>query len=144
METIKEILKKKGTEIWSVTPASKVFDALQLMAEKNIGAVLVIENERLVGILSERDYARKVILQGQSSKEIEVREIMSSKVLFVTPQLSVEDCMALMIDKRLRHLPVFENDKLIGIISIGDVVKSVLDEKKYQIAQLEQYITGIR
>jgi CBS domain-containing protein len=144
METIKDILKKKGTEIWSVTPASKVYDALQLMAEKNIGAVLVIENEHLEGILSERDYARKVILQGQSSKEIEVREIMSSKVLFVTPQLSVEDCMALMIDKKMRHLPVFEDNKLIGIISIGDVVKSILADKKYQIEQLEQYITGIR
>ena len=144
MNTISEILKKKGTEVWSVTPGTKVFEALRLMAEKNIGAVLVIDNEQLEGIFSERDYARKVVLEGHSSREIEVGKIMSSKVLFVNPQVSAEDCMALMIEKHIRHLPVFENEKLKGLISIGDVVKSLLDEKKYTIEQLEHYITGSR
>lgn|SRR5574338_803572 len=144
MNTISEILKKKGTEVWSVTPSTKVFEALQLMAEKNIGAVLVIDNEKLEGIFSERDYARKVVLEGHSSRELEVGKIMSSKVLFINPQVSVEDCMAVMIEKHIRHLPVFENEKLKGLISIGDVVKSLLDEKKYTIEQLEHYITGGR
>lgn len=144
MNTISEILKKKGTEVWSVTPDTKVFEALRLMAEKNIGAVLVTDNEKLEGIFSERDYARKVVLEGHSSRELEVNKIMSLKVLFVTPQVSVEDCMALMIEKHIRHLPVFENEVLKGVISIGDVVKAVLDEKKYTIEQLEQYITGGR
>ncbi|MEO8232493.1 MAG: CBS domain-containing protein [Ignavibacteriota bacterium] len=144
MNTISEILKKKGTEVWSVTPGTKVIEVLRLMAEKNIGAVLVIDNEQLEGIFSERDYARKVALEGHSSRELEVGKIMSSKVLYATPEESVEDCMALMIKKRIRHLPVIENEKLKGLISIGDVVKSLLDENKYTIEQLEHYITGGR
>ncbi len=142
MNTISEILKKKGSQVWSVTPSTKVFDALKIMADKNVGAVLVIENEQLEGIFSERDYARKVVLEGHSSRELEVKKIMSSKVLFINPQVSVEECMALMIEKHIRHLPVFEDNKISGLISIGDVVKSLLDEKKYTIEQLEHYITG--
>jgi CBS domain-containing protein len=112
------------------------------MAEKNVGAVLVIENEKLEGIFSERDYARKVALEGKSSKELPVKEIMSWNVLFVNPKRTAEECMALMIKKRIRHLPVYENEKLQGLISIGDVVKALLDEKKYKIDLLEQFITN--
>jgi CBS domain-containing protein len=144
MNTVKDILNEKGIEVWSVTPQSKVFDALKLMADKNIGAVLVAENENIVGILSERDYARKVALEGKSSKELPVQNIMSQRVLYITSDKNLDECMALMIEKKIRHLPVFENDKLRGIISIGDVVKAVLDHKKFTIEQLEQYITSSR
>jgi len=144
MNTVKDILNEKGMEVWSVTPQSKVFDALKLMADKNIGAVLVAENENIVGILSERDYARKVALEGKSSRELPVQEIMSQRVLYITSDKNLDECMALMIEKKIRHLPVFENEKLRGIISIGDVVKAVLDHKKFTIEQLEQYITSSR
>jgi len=144
MNTVKDILNEKGMEVWTVTPQSKVFDALKLMADKNIGAVLVAENENIVGILSERDYARKVALEGKSSKELPVQEIMSHRVLYITSDKNLDECMALMIEKKIRHLPVFENEKLKGIISIGDVVKAVLDHKKFTIEQLEQYITSSR
>jgi CBS domain-containing protein len=142
MVTVKHILEGKGSQVWSVNPTTKVYDVLQLMAEKNIGAVLVNENDRLEGIFSERDYARKVALEGRSSREIPVKEIMSSRVLFVNPGRTAEECMALMIKKRIRHLPVYENGQLQGIISIGDVVKAVLNEKEYKIDQLEQFITN--
>ena len=141
MKTIREILKEKGTEIWSVTPDTKVFDALILMAEKSIGTIMVIENRNLVGIMSERDYARKVILKGRTSRQSRVKDIMSTQVIYVKEDTKVEDCMALMIARRIRHLPVYENDKLAGIISIGDVVKAVIDEKEYMINELEDYIT---
>ena len=144
MKTVNDILIDKGSQIWSVTPDTKVYDALQLMADKNIGAVLVIEKERIEGIFSERDYARKVALEGKSSRELPVKEIMSPKVLFITTKRNAEECMALMIDKKIRHLPVYENEELKGVISIGDVVKAVLDDKKYTIKQLEQYITNRR
>jgi len=144
MNTVKDILNMKGMEVWTVTPQSKVYDALKLMADKNIGAVLVAENENIVGILSERDYARKVALEGKSSKELPVQEIMSQRVLYITSDKNLDECMALMIEKKIRHLPVFENEKLNGIISIGDVVKAVLDHKKFTIEQLEQYITSSR
>ena len=144
MNTVKDILNMKGMEVWSVTPHSKVFDALKLMADKNIGAVLVAENENIVGILSERDYARKVALEGKSSRELPVQEIMSQRVLYITSDKNLDECMALMIEKKIRHLPVFENEKLKGIISIGDVVKALLDHKKFTIEQLEQYITSSR
>jgi CBS domain-containing protein len=112
------------------------------MAEKGVGALLVMEEEKLAGIMSERDYARKVILLGKTSREAKVKEIMSEKVFFVTPQRTAEECMALMINKRIRHLPVIDNDKLVGVISIGDVVKAVIDEKEFVIEQLEEYIVG--
>ncbi|MDO8550481.1 MAG: CBS domain-containing protein [Ignavibacteria bacterium] len=144
MVTVKHILQGKGKQVWSVTPDTKVYDVLQLMAEKNVGAVLVIENGRLEGIFSERDYARKVALEGKSSRQLPVKDIMSSRVLFVNPRRSAEECMALMIKKRIRHLPVYENEELQGLISIGDVVKAVLDDKEFMIDQLEQYITNRR
>ncbi len=142
MKSVREILQIKGRTIWSVTPETTVYDALQLMAEKEIGAVLVLQNGKIEGIMSERDYARKVILQGKNSKDTLVKEIMSSKVLYVNTSLSTEECMALMINKRVRHLPVFENNQLAGIISIGDVVKAVIDEKEFVIDLLVHYITG--
>lgn len=144
MVTVKNILQEKGNKVWYVTPDTKVYDALQLMADKNIGAVLVMDNEKIEGIFSERDYARKVALEGKSSRQLPVKEIMSSKVLFVNPRRNAEECMALMIQKRVRHLPVYENEKLQGLISIGDVVKAILDDKEYMIDQLEQYITNRR
>lgn len=142
MRTINEILNIKGRQIWSVEPDTTVFQALELMAQKEVGALLVVENNDLVGVISERDYARKVILQGKSSRDIPVREIMSSRVIYITPDQSVEECMALMINKRIRHLPVMENERLKGIISIGDVVKAIIDEKEFMIDQLVQYIKG--
>jgi CBS domain-containing protein len=141
-KTVAGILRSKGYDICSVNAGATVFEALQVMANKSVGALLVMENERLVGIMSERDYARKVILLGKSSREAKVKEIMSDKVLFVHPHRTAEECMAIMIDKRIRHLPVIENDTLVGVISIGDVVKAVIDEKSFVIEQLEEYITG--
>jgi CBS domain-containing protein len=124
----------------SVAPSSTVLDALKVMAEKEIGAVIVIDGEHLVGIFSERDYARKVVLQGKASKDTPVREIMTERVVCVRPEQSIEDCMGLMTDKRIRHLPVLEHKKVIGVISIGDVVKEMLSEKEFVIKQLESYI----
>lgn len=140
MKTVKEILENKGKEIWSLTPETTVFDALKLMADKKIGAVLVIKDDKVVGIMSERDYARKVALHGKSSVQLTVNEIMSDKVLYVENTQSVEECMALMINKRVRHLPVFDGSKLVGFISIGDVVKAIIDEKEFVIDQLVNYI----
>jgi CBS domain-containing protein len=140
MKTVAELLKGKGHAILSVPPDIPVFEALTVMADKNVGALLVLEEGRLVGILSERDYARKVILKGKSSREIPVREIMSTHVLYVRPQQTIEDCMALMTDKRVRHLPVFEADTLVGVVSIGDVVKAIIAEQGFVIEQLQNYI----
>ncbi len=150
MKTVKELLKVKGYDIWAVAPDASVYDALKLMADKNIGAVLVIDASNasagsagvLVGILSERDYARRVILKGRLPKETPAWEIMTEKVLCVHPNQTVEECMALMTDKRVRHLPVLEGDQLIGVISIGDVVKAIISEREFMIEQLEIYITG--
>lgn len=143
MKLVSELLRAKEREIWSVKPDSSVLEALNLMADKNIGALLVFEEEKLVGIFSERDYARKVILKGKASKDTTVKEIMSSKVLYVKPEQSVEECMALMTDKRIRHLPVLEEDQVVGVISIGDVVKAIISDKDFMIHQLESYITGV-
>ena len=144
MKYVVELLKKKGNDVWSVAPDIPVYKALELMLEKNCGAVLVLEEEKLVGILSERDYARKVILKGKSSKDTPVAEIMSSEVVCIQPTHTIDDCMALMTDKRVRHLPVIEEeeDALIGLISIGDVVKEVISEQEFIIHQLENYISS--
>ncbi len=144
MKTVRQILDKKGYEVYNVSPDSSVFDALNLMADKNIGAVVVIDNDNVVGILSERDYARKVILHGKTSRDTPVRDIMTERVLYVKPDNTSDECMALMADKRIRHLPVLENDKLIGVISIGDIVNAIIEEDKYIIEQLENYIAGGR
>ena len=142
MKTVRDLLKQKGQAVWSVVPDSTVYDALTLMAEKNIGALLVIDAGRPVGIFSERDYARQVILKGKASKDTPVREVMTSKVVFVRPEQSIEECMALMTDKRFRHLPILEEGALVGILSIGDVVKAVISEKDFLIEQLANYISS--
>lgn len=143
MRYVSEILKSKNTEIWSISPDSSVYKALQCLADKNVGALLVLQENELVGIFSERDYARKVILQGKFSKDTPVRDIMSSNILFVRPDQTVEECMALMTEKHFRHLPVYEGKELIGLISIGDVVKAIISGQKFEIKQLENYIGGI-
>ncbi len=142
MRSIRDILRDKGGKVWSITPDSSVFQALELMAEKNIGALLVIEKGAIRGIISERDYARKVILKGKMSRTTRVTDIMTTSVLIVSPEQSVEECMALMTDKHVRHLPVLEKGALIGMISIGDVVKAVIADKNVTIEQLVSYITG--
>ena len=143
METIRQIIEKKGNQIYSVSPETTVYDTLKLMADKNIGAVLVLEEGKLVGIMSERDYARKVVLKGKFSKEIPVNEIMSPNVICIDPDQTINNTKAVMIQKRIRHLPVMEDDKLVGIISIGDVVNAVLEENTFMIDQLFTYIKGI-
>jgi CBS domain-containing protein len=130
--------------IWSAKPEMLVYDALQIMAEKNVGALLVLNEGRLVGIFSERDYARKVVLKGVSSHKITVRDVMTAEVISVTPEQSIEDCMALMTNKHFRHLPVLENNTLVGMISIGDVVKAIISQHEETIKHLENYITGTR
>ena len=142
MKPVRELLRIKGQETWSVSPDTPVYDALKLMAEKNVGALLVLDGDKLAGILSERDYARKVILKGKASKNTPAREIMSENVVCVTPKQSVAECMALMTDNHFRHLPVIEDGKLVGVISIGDVVKAIISEQKFVIEQLEHYIAG--
>ena len=144
MQTIREILDKKGSDVYSVSPDTTVYKALTLMADKNVGAVLVLEGEKLVCIMSERDYARKIALKGKFSKEVPVREIMSSKVICVGPEQTISNTKAIMSAKRIRHLPVLEEDKLVGLISIGDVVNAILDESSFMIDQLETYIKGVQ
>lgn len=144
MKTVKQILDEKGHATCSVAPGSLVYDALQLMADKEIGALLVVEGGRLVGVISERDYARKVILKGKSSLDTPVKEIMTRDVVWVRPEQTVDECMALVTEKRVRHLPVLVDDSVVGVISIGDLVKAVIDEKDFTIKQLESYITGSR
>jgi CBS domain-containing protein len=142
MKSIRDILREKGEAVWSISPEASVLKALELMAEKNIGALLVIDKGSLVGIISERDYARKVILKGKMSRTTRVRDIMTVSVLVVGPEQSVDECMALMTNKHVRHLPVLESGRLIGMISIGDVVKAVISDKNFTIEQLVNYITG--
>ena len=140
MKTVQQLLESKRHGVASVTPETSVLDALKVMAEKEIGAVLVLDGDALAGIFSERDYARKVVLQGKASKDTPVREIMTEKVVCVHPEQTIEDCMGLMTDKRVRHLPVLQGRKVIGVVSIGDVVKEMLVEKEFVIKQLESYI----
>ena len=143
MTTVAQILKSKPDGVvHTTTPSASVFDAVKLMAEKNIGALLVKEGERIVGVVTERDYARKIILMARSSKDTPVRDIMTADVMFVQPDRTSEECMALMTENRLRHLPVLDQGKLVGLVSIGDLVKDVISEQKFIIQQLEQYIAG--
>jgi CBS domain-containing protein len=142
MKTVSTILLTKSNNTFSISPDATVYHALEIMVEKNVGALLVIENEQLSGIFTERDYARKVILKGKSSKDTLIREIMTEHLLTVSPHSTIDDCMRLMTSKYIRHLPVIENDKLVGIISIGDLVKYIIEEQKFIIENMEHYITG--
>lgn len=142
MKKIRELLEEKGTQVWSIAPESSVYDALALMAEKNIGALLVIDQGQTVGILSERDYTRNVILLGRTSKDTQVSKIMTSRPVCVSPEQTVEEGMALMTERRVRHLPVIENDQVLGMISIGDLVKAIIAEQQFIIQQLEHYISS--
>ena len=142
MTSIRLLLGKKGSDVWSTTPETSVYDALLLLAEKNVGALLVLQEGELVGIISERDYARKVALRDKVSVEVPVREIMTEKVITISPQNTVEEALALMTDKHIRHLPVVEEDNLVGVISIGDLVKSIIAKQAVMINQLENYISG--
>jgi len=141
MQTVAEILRDKGSDVWSVSPDDIVLEALKIMATKRVGALLVMNEGKLVGIISERDYARKVALEGRSSRESKVSEIMSHKVLCARPNQTVQECMALMSDKRARHLPILDHKKLVGIVSIGDLVKSIIAEQQFEIESLQYYIT---
>ena len=141
MKKVRDILEIKGREVWSIGPSESVFDALKLMAEKGIGALVVLEAGKVVGIISERDYARKVILQGRSSPTTLVSEIMTARVAYAQLQQNIDECMAIMTERRIRHLPVIEDGLLIGVISIGDLVKSIIAEQRFIIEQLERYIT---
>jgi CBS domain-containing protein len=140
--TISEILSHKGNQVWSVSPDATVFEAIQMMADKNVGALLVVQNEKLVGIISERDYTRKVILQGKASRSTAVKEILSSHLVEVSPAHSVEECLRLMSDHRVRHLPVMEEGRIVGVISIGDLVNWIISAQTTTINQLQTYIAG--
>ena len=150
MDTVKDLLDAKGHDVYSVRPTATVYEALELMAEKNLGAVMVVDDKNAVkGIFSERDYARKIIIKGRASKTTHVKDIMTPKVLYVEPSTTIRDCMSLMTGKRIRHLPVMEANHLVGVISIGDVVKahisvqeSVISQQEFRISQLERYISG--
>ncbi|HTN65276.1 MAG TPA: CBS domain-containing protein [Burkholderiaceae bacterium] len=145
MKRVSHILRSKPSQVvHTIAPTASVLDAVKLMAQQRIGALLVIEGEAVVGIITERDYARKVVLMGRSSKETPVRDIMTSPVMYVSPEQTNEECMALMTENRLRHLPVMDKGKLIGLISIGDLVKDIISEQQFMIQQLEHYIRGDR
>ena len=141
-KTISDVLKSKGDAVVSISPEETVYRALELMAEKNIGALLVMKDKQLVGMLSERDYARKVILEGRSSLKTAVENIMSTKILYLTPNMSVDEGLAVMSDKRCRHLPVIQDKALVGMVSIGDLVNAQVADKNFLISQLEHYILG--
>jgi CBS domain-containing protein len=142
MNTVADILGVKGHAVWSVASNATVLDALRIMAEHDIGAVLVFDADKLVGILSERDYARKVALAGRSSKDSQVKDIMTGNVVCIGPERGIDECMALMTQRRVRHLPVMDRKRVVGMVSIGDVVKATIDDKESTIAQLQSYITG--
>jgi CBS domain-containing protein len=140
MKSLKQLLAAKGSQVYSIAPNAKVIEALQLMAQKDVGALAVMDGGRLIGILSERDYARKVILHGKSSQDVPVRDIMTADVFTIDPEKTIEECMALVTQRRIRHLPVCEGEKLIGLVSIGDLVKEVIADQEQTIKQLESYI----
>ncbi len=142
MKTIRQLLKVKGNDIWAIEPADSVYEAIVMMAEKGIGALLVMQGSKTVGVVSERDYARKVILQGRSSKDTPVREIMTPDVIFAAPDNTIEECMALMTDNRIRHLPILDDQEVIGVVSIGDLVKVIISDQRFRIEQLERYVSG--
>jgi CBS domain-containing protein len=142
MVTVRDVIRRKGGEVFSIPPEASVFDALKLMADQNTGAVLVMADGKVEGILSERDCVRRVELHGRTARETKVSDIMTSKVLYAQGSQSIEECVAIMIDKNIRHLPVFENDELIGLISSRDALKEMVDQQKFVISQLEHYITG--
>lgn len=142
MKTVNQLLQTKGYDVWTISPEASIYEALKLMASKNIGALPVLEAGKLVGIISERDYARKSVLNGPLSLDTPVREMMTAEVVCIRPEQTIEDCMALMTEKRTRHLPVLAEGRLIGLISIGDVVKNIIFEQEFLIKQLENYIVG--
>jgi CBS domain-containing protein len=139
---VKFLIERKNSQIWSISPDATVFEAVQMMADKNIGAVLVMEGSALVGVISERDYTRKVVLYGKSSRQTLVREIMFSPVMTVTPRHTIDECMRIMTERRIRHLPVVENDAVLGIVSIGDLVNWIMSAQQATINHLETYISG--
>src|SRR5210317_2312929 len=142
MHNIDTLLKEKGKELWSIGPRETAFKALETMAKRNVGALLVIDKGKLVGIFSERDYARKVILKGKSSKETTVGELMTPDVFYASPDNTLQETMALMTAKHIRHMPVIKDDRLIGMVTLGDVVKQIISEQKFTIKELEKYISG--
>ena len=143
MTTVQQLLDDKGHDVWSIHADSSVFDAIQLMANKDVGALVVVEDDRPVGIFTERHYARNVILKGKSSPKTRTRDIMTTDVICARPEQTVEQCMAVMTDKRVRHLPVLDRERLVGIVSIGDLVKSIIADQNFAIEQLEHYIRGL-
>lgn len=144
MISIRQLLERKGSEVWSTSPDSSVYEALQLLAENDVGALLVLQDGELVGVVSERDYARKVVLRGITSMKTPVKEIMTEDVITVGPGSTVEEAMALMTDKHIRHLPVLEGESIVGVVSIGDLVKAIIADQEFTIGQLENYISGTR
>ena len=142
MKLVKDVLGEKGADIYSIRPGDTVFDALTMMSDKRVGALVVMEEGELKGVISERDYARKVFLKGRSSPDTSVSEIMSDRVVCATMQQSAEECMALMTDKRVRHLPILDQNQVIGVVSIGDLVKAIISDQQFIIEQLEHYING--
>lgn len=142
MGTVRNILEEKGNAVVAVAPSITAFEALEVMRDRNVGGLLITEEEKLVGIFTERDYARKVILKGKTSKEMKVSELMTPNPITVTPDTTIEDCMGLMTNKFIRHLPVMDDDNIVGVISIGDVVRFIIEEQRYIIEHLEHYITG--
>jgi CBS domain-containing protein len=142
ISTVEEILQRKGHEVWTIGPKATVLDALKIMADKDIGALIVVQDDQLIGIISERDYARKIVLKGKASISTRVKDIMTEKVYFVTPKTTIQECQALLTEQSVRHLPVLKEGKLVGLISIGDVVKAIIDEQETEITQLSDYIIG--
>ena len=142
MNNVRDLIRRKGSQVFSIRPTDSVFNAMKMMAENNTGALLVMETDKVEGIISERDCIRRVDIQGKSSKNTTVSEVMTSKVLYIDVSQSLDECMAVMIDKNIRHLPVYENGKLVGLISVRDVLKEVVDYQKFMISQLEHYISG--
>ena len=142
MKLVKNILDSKGNDIWHIAPDDSVLDAVKMMAEKGVGALLVMNDANLVGIVSERDYARKVILKGRSSKKTPVKDIMTAEIISARPEQPVEECMVLMTENRIRHLPILQDEKVVGVLSIGDLVKAIIEEQHFTIKQLEMYIAS--